>query len=89
MISGATGDPSAWKAMTGIEPKSLAAALADEPASVQERWFAQLYLLKPLIFALLTLFWIGTAAMALGPGWGIGLSLMYEAGSPSRSLQGW
>ena len=80
MLRGATGDPSEWKAMTGIEPKSLAAALADEPASVQERWFAQLYLLKPLIFAVLALFWIGTAAMALGPGWGIGLSLMYEGG---------
>ena len=42
--------------------------------------FARLYLLKPFVFAVLALFWIGTAAIALGPGWRIGLGLMYEGG---------
>jgi uncharacterized protein YbjT (DUF2867 family) len=77
---GATGDPGPWIKLTGINPTSLRTALARDPASVQERWFSGLYLLKPLIFGVLALFWIGTAVLALGPGWEIGLSLMYEGG---------
>ncbi len=80
MTRGAIGDPAPWTRVTGIMPRSLHSALAAEPPSVQERWFARLYLLKPVIFAVLALFWIGTAIMALGPGWHIGLLLMYEGG---------
>jgi uncharacterized protein YbjT (DUF2867 family) len=80
MTRGAVGDPARWIQMTGIQPRSLRSALAREPASVQERWFARLYLLKPLILVVLALFWIGTAIMALAPGWSLGLSLMYEGG---------
>src|SRR5262249_17501542 len=43
---GATGDPGPLARATGIEPRDLAAALTAEPPSVQERWFARLYLLK-------------------------------------------
>src|SRR3954470_13524631 len=43
---GATGDNKEWRRVTGLEPQSLADALAAHPASVQERWFARLYLLK-------------------------------------------
>jgi hypothetical protein len=42
------GDPARWMAETGIAPKSLDQILAARPASVQDRWFARLYLLKPL-----------------------------------------
>ena len=42
------------------------AALASEPASVQERWFARLYALKPLIFGVFGLFWIVTGIISLG-----------------------
>jgi uncharacterized protein YbjT (DUF2867 family) len=80
MTRGAIGEPAPWTRLTGITPRSLHAALAGQPASVQERWFARLYLLKPVVFAVLALFWIGTAITALGPGWSIGLSLMYEGG---------
>ena len=38
------------------------------PASVQERWFARLYLFKPLAIVALALFWIATGMIALGPG---------------------
>lgn len=51
--AGVVGDPNAWMAATGIEPRSLDASLAAHPAGIQDRWFARLYLLKPL--ALLTL----------------------------------
>ncbi len=65
---GAVGDPAAWMRATGIEPRSLDAILAERPASVQDRWFARLYLLKPLAIFSLALFWILTGAIALGPG---------------------
>jgi uncharacterized protein YbjT (DUF2867 family) len=77
---GATGDPAPLSRATGIEPRDLAAVLAAEPASVQERWFARLYLLKPLVFVILSLFWIATGVMALGPGWERGVGLMLEGG---------
>jgi uncharacterized protein YbjT (DUF2867 family) len=80
MRRGAVGDATEWKRLTRIEPKSLAAALAAEPASVQEAWFARLYLLKPLVFAILSLFWITTGILALGPGYGYGEALMNEGG---------
>jgi len=88
MVRGATGDPAEWSKLTGIAPQPLQAALRAEPPSVQERWFAGLYLLKALILTVLVMFWIGTAIMALGPGWPIGLSLMYEGGvgEPAASL---
>jgi hypothetical protein len=76
MTRGAVGDPVPWTRLTGITRRSLRSVLAGAPASVQKRWFARLYLLKPVIFAVLALFWIGTAIMALGPGWSMGLSLI-------------
>lgn len=80
MRRGATGDPEPWRQATGIVPRDLAAALASEPASVQERWFARLYALKPLIFGVFGLFWIVTGIISLGPGWEIGMSYVREGG---------
>jgi uncharacterized protein YbjT (DUF2867 family) len=77
---GATGDPQPLARATGIEARDLAAALMAEPSSVQERWFARLYLLKPLVFVVLSLFWIATGLMALGPGWERGVGLVLEGG---------
>jgi uncharacterized protein YbjT (DUF2867 family) len=80
MRRGATGDPGPWRQATGIAPRDLEAALASEPASVQERWFARLYVLKPLIFGVFGLFWIVTGIISLGPGWEIGMSYVREGG---------
>jgi hypothetical protein len=77
---GAVGDNSAWRSATGIAPQPLADALAAEPASVQEKWFSRLYLLKPLVLVVLSLFWIATALIALGPGWADATELIQEAG---------
>jgi hypothetical protein len=82
LVRGAVGDPSAWQQLMGIRPATLATALAREPASVQERWFARLYFLKALMFAVLALFWIGTGLISLGPGWEQGLSYLREGGVP-------
>ena len=76
IVRGAIGDNSAWRAAIGIQPRSLGAALAAEPASVQERWFARLYLLKPIAFATFILFWILTAVVSLGPGWTWAVNVM-------------
>jgi uncharacterized protein YbjT (DUF2867 family) len=82
---GAVGDPGEWMRLTGIAPRSLSAALTAEPAGVQERWFAVLYLLKPLIFGVFSLFWITTGLLSVGPGYEIGLSLMREGGAGALS----
>ena len=78
---GATGDPAPWTRITGIEPRGLAEALAAEPAGVQERWFAGLFLLKPLIFLVFSLFWITTGLICLGPGYMAGVAIMAENGA--------
>jgi uncharacterized protein YbjT (DUF2867 family) len=79
---GAVGDPARWLELSGASPEPLAAALAREPASVQERWFARLYFLKAVIFAVFAAFWIATGLVSLGPGWETGLSYLREGGVP-------
>lgn len=61
---GVTGDPSGWMAATGIVPKTLAEVLA-RPATIQDKWFARLYLIKALIIASLVVFWIVSGFIAL------------------------
>lgn len=81
IVRGAVGDNLAWTRLTGITPRSFHEALRTNPPSVQERWFARLYVLKPAIFAVLSLFWIGTGLMSLGPGWDIGMAYMRAGGA--------
>lgn len=61
LAAGVVGDPNGWMAATGIKPQSLEQILAAQPANVQDRWFARLYLIKPLAIA-------GLAATAIGTG---------------------
>jgi hypothetical protein len=76
IVRGAIGDAQAWRQATGIDPQSLSAALSAEPAGVQERWFARLYLLKPVAYVTFILFWIMTAVVSLGPGWSWAVNVM-------------
>ena len=80
IVRGAIGDPMPWTSITGIVPRSLKVSLASEPATVQEKWFAKLYLLKPVVFVVFSAFWIATAFVSLGPGWDTGIGLMHEGG---------
>jgi uncharacterized protein YbjT (DUF2867 family) len=82
IVRGAVGDPGEWTRVTGITPRRLEAALRAEPSSVQERWFANLYFLKALGFAVFSSFWIGTGIISLTAGWEIGKSLMFQGGVP-------
>jgi uncharacterized protein YbjT (DUF2867 family) len=62
---GVTGDPSAWITATGIVPKTLAATIGRHPATIQDKWFARLFLIKALIFASLVAFWLVSGFIAL------------------------
>jgi uncharacterized protein YbjT (DUF2867 family) len=65
MRRGVAGDPRTWMETTKIAPRSLERVLDEWPASVQEKWFARLYLLKPLIIASLVVFWCISGLIAL------------------------
>ncbi|QND59956.1 SDR family oxidoreductase [Mesorhizobium huakuii] len=62
---GVTGDASAWNQVCDRPLQPLEATLADMPANVQERWFARLWLAKPVIFACLSLFWLVSGIVGL------------------------
>jgi uncharacterized protein YbjT (DUF2867 family) len=77
---GAAAGNGQWLRLTKFTPGPIGALLDATPASVQERWFARLYFVKPLIFAGLALFWIGSGLASLGPGYGQGIAMMREGG---------
>ncbi|MDX2202824.1 MAG: SDR family oxidoreductase [Hyphomicrobiaceae bacterium] len=87
LLRGAVGDNRAWIAATGIAPRALAAALQARPATVQERWFAGLYLAKPVVLVSLAALWIGTALVTLGPASEEARALLREAGATSSTAQ--
>lgn len=76
------GDPATWSTATGIQPMSLAQILRARPSTIQDRWFARLYFLKPTAFACLAALFIVTGFICLGPGWREGMALLAPAGLP-------
>jgi uncharacterized protein YbjT (DUF2867 family) len=62
---GVTGDPSAWMAATGIVPKTLPQAVGQRSATIQDKWFARLFLIKALVIASLVVFWVVSGFIAL------------------------
>ncbi|OQW55851.1 MAG: nucleoside-diphosphate sugar epimerase [Proteobacteria bacterium SG_bin9] len=62
---GVRGDPSAWMAATGINPMTLDQTVGRHPATIQDIWFARLFLIKALIIAALGVFWIASGFIAL------------------------
>jgi uncharacterized protein YbjT (DUF2867 family) len=62
---GVTGDPGPWMAATGIVPKTLAQAVGERSATIQDKWFARLFLIKALVIAALVVFWIASGFIAL------------------------
>jgi uncharacterized protein YbjT (DUF2867 family) len=59
---GVRGDPQAWHAVTGTPVASLAETLRRHPATVQERWFGRIWLLRPLLVAGCAA-WLGVAPL--------------------------
>ena len=62
---GVAGDPEPWMAATGIVPKTVTEAIGQRATTIQDKWFARLFLVKPLMIASLALFWILSGFIAL------------------------
>lgn len=62
---GVTGDPASWMAATGIVPRSIGQMVGIRAATIQDKWFARLFLVKSLVIASLVLFWLASGFIAL------------------------
>jgi len=62
---GVAGDPRPWTDVTGIGPKDIADIVGRRPATIQDKWFARLFLIKALVIASLAVFWIASGFIAL------------------------
>ena len=58
MSHGSLGDGTGFARAIGFEPRSMADALSQTPAHVQDRWHARLYFARPLLRITLGLFWM-------------------------------
>lgn len=79
---GVMGDPASWMAATGIEPRSLERTLSERPATIENRWFARLYLLKALILVALAIFWCVSGLIAITVAYRDALEMMTRFGFP-------
>lgn len=62
---GVIADNSAFLLHVGRAPRSIEETLRRIPSTVQERWFAQLYLAIPIVLVTLSAFWIVSGAVGL------------------------
>jgi uncharacterized protein YbjT (DUF2867 family) len=62
---GVVGDPSGWMEAAGIVPKTIGDMVGRGAATIQDKWFARLFLVKALIIASLVLFWSASGFIAL------------------------
>ncbi|MDT3377735.1 SDR family oxidoreductase [Labrys neptuniae] len=65
ILSGIDGDPTPLGAANGRSLKALPEILEAVGGTVRERWFARLFLLKPVIIATLGLFWLLSGLIGL------------------------
>lgn len=82
MRRGVETDPAHWTNESGLSATSLAAAVAGLPATVQERWFARLFLVKPLIIGTLASFWIVSGLVSLTVAFQAASGLLAAMGFP-------
>jgi uncharacterized protein YbjT (DUF2867 family) len=80
---GVTGDPAPWMAATGIAPKTIAEAIGQRAATIQDKWFARLFLVKSLAIASLALFWIASGFIALVISFPATKAILVSHGFPS------
>jgi hypothetical protein len=76
------GDPSAWIAATGIVPAGSEDIVGRRPATIQDKWFARLFLMKALIIASLVLFWVASGFIALVISFPATKAILAEHGFP-------
>jgi hypothetical protein len=78
MDIGIRADPAPWAAVAG-PLTGLKETLRRIPSTVQERWYARLWLLKPVAIGMLSLFWIATGIFSL-VSWNESVSLLTDRG---------
>ncbi|MGQ0685205.1 SDR family oxidoreductase [Bradyrhizobium sp.] len=62
---GVAGDPGGWIAATGIAPRTIGQMVGSGTATIQDKWFSRLFLVKALVIASLVLFWLMSGFIAL------------------------
>ena len=62
---GVAGDPHPWLEATGIVPRTIGEVVGQRSATIQDKWFARLFLVKALVIASLVLFWVASGFIAL------------------------
>jgi uncharacterized protein YbjT (DUF2867 family) len=80
---GVVGDPTRWMAATGIVPKTIAEAVGQRSATIQDKWFARLFLVKALVIASLGLFWIVSGFIALFISFSAAAGILSSHGFPA------
>jgi uncharacterized protein YbjT (DUF2867 family) len=80
---GVTGDPASWMTATGIVPKTLAQAVGGHAATIQDKWFARLFLVKALVIASLAVFWIVSGFISLVISFSSATDILRSHGFPS------
>jgi len=80
---GVAGDPTAWIEATGIEPKTIDKILGRRAATIQDKWFARLFLVKALIIASLAIFWAASGFIALVISFSATKAILLSHGFPS------
>jgi uncharacterized protein YbjT (DUF2867 family) len=81
---GVAGDPAPWIAATGIQPKSLQQTVGRHAATIQDKWFARLFLVKSLMLGSLVAFWIASGFIALGISYDAAAAILTSHGFPSK-----
>jgi uncharacterized protein YbjT (DUF2867 family) len=80
---GVTGDPQPWMDATGIVPQTMVQSVGRRPATIQDKWFARLYLIKALVIASLALFWVASGFIALVVSYPAAAGILSSHGFPA------
>jgi uncharacterized protein YbjT (DUF2867 family) len=79
---GVSGDPSTWMTATRIVPKTITRMVGKRPATIQDKWFARLFLIKALVIASLIVFWIASGFISLVMSYGAATAILTSHGFP-------
>jgi len=80
---GVSGDPRPWMEATGIVPKTMIQSIALGPATIQDKWFARLFLVKALVIASLAVFWVASGFIALVVSYPAAAGILSSHGFPA------
>ena len=79
---GVTGDPHAWMVATGIVPRTIAQAVGMRAATIQDKWFARLFLVKALVIVSLAGFWMISGFISLVISYEAAAGILHSHGFP-------